>query len=271
MKSLNLLSLLALSGPVIKATPALPPHDVSIQRYNKFDVTLIEKYDDPDSYSGEGKTYKINVKNTGEGYLTFVGLYFPKENEDYRYSSYGFEPGFVSDNSVLAPNQEKEMIISANYDVDNINDFYIDGGAYVDFTDEVTVTTDYTITTRKTDYTSELYQYVNVVNMTFDKDNDRYCYGAIIKVNVEGEDYYFKVDLSNDFFFYTSIPLSDEEQAEFEIVKVLKTEYSHYKESKTNYGSLAFSLILVPVLITALFICLLAVIIIIAIRSHKND
>ena len=141
------------------------------------------------------------------------------------------------------------MVISDNYDAASIDDFYIEGSAYVDFTDEVTITTDNLITVKKTDFTDDHYQYFNSINMTFDKENDQYSYGAIIKVNVEGEDYYFVVNLEDGFSFYSSIALSDKDQAEFEVVKVIKTEYSSYRQSKSNPGPMIVFLVAIPFIV----------------------
>ena len=54
MKSLSLLAAIALAAPVIKATPPLPPYDVSTKSYSDIQMTLIDKYDDEDSASGNG-------------------------------------------------------------------------------------------------------------------------------------------------------------------------------------------------------------------------
>lgn len=233
MKSLSLLAALLLTGPVIKATPPLPPRVVTPSSYSNFETTLIEKYDDEESVSGKGKSYKIHVKNTGYGYINYV--YFTFDGGFQSYSSKIED--YCSDAYVIAPNQEADFIVSANYDTDKLDDFTIAADAYTDFTDEVYVYGNHTITSVRNDLTSdENYRYHNIVDVDFDVYYSRYCYGAIIKVNNEGEYSYFVVQFTDNYFAFDSkYPLTMEgEHKGIQVVKVLKKEYSHYKVEKRN-------------------------------------
>ena len=271
MKILNSLAMLLAAAPTIKATPALPQHEIQAKNSTTgFEATLIEKTDDPNSYSGKGKTYKIHLKNTGEAYIKSFMLEFPTESVNSRYSSYGTEfPEFVSDDSVLAPGQETDVYVSANYNASSLDDFYMTSIVYGEFTDEVKVTGDKTITVY--DYGEGQFQYRNTIDLKFDKENDRYCYGAIIKVNVEDNDYYFEVNLCENFTFYSSVNLKEYERKEVEVVKVLKCEYSHYKQSKSNTFVIFPILILLAVSIPFLVIGgLIVLVVVLAVRSRKK-
>ena len=272
MKILNSLAMLLAVAPTIKATPALPQHEIQAKNSTTgFEATLVEKTDDPDSYSGKGKTYKIHLKNTGEAYIKSFMLEFPTESGNSRYSSYGTEfPEFVSDDSsVLAPGQEMDVYVSANYNASSLDDFYMTSIVYGEFTDEVKVTGNKTITVY--DYGEGQFQYLNTIDLKFDKENDRYCYGAIIKVNVEDNDYYFEVNLCENFTFYSSVNLKEYERKEVEIVKVLKCEYSHYKQSKSNPFVIFPILILLAVSIPFLVIGgLIVLAVVLAVRSRKK-
>lgn len=256
MKILNYLAMLLAVAPAIKASQALPGHYVTAQDYTNVQASLIEKYDDEERSNdmNQGKTYKIHVKNTGSGYLSYLMLFFsPNSKEGYR--SYFTEMGFISESSLLAPNQETDVIISAYYDTDSLDDFYIGGSAYVDFTEEIHATGEMKIISHEQDGVEGLHKYAHSTQMKFDVEKDvksDYCYGAVIKVNVGGEDNYFVVNLEDDFYFYTSVPLSDKEETDFEIVKLIKTDYPG-KDARNSTrpfidesgGNLAYALMII--------------------------
>ena len=273
MKILNSLAMLLAAAPTIKATPALPQHEIQAKNSTTgFQATLIEKSDDTDSYSGKGKNYKIHLKNTGDAYIEGFYLQFPKESGNDGYTSYETVfPEFVSRNSVLAPGQETDIIVSANYDAGSLDDFYMSAVVFGEFTDEVSIYGTKKLQAIK-DYGEGEYQYVNTIDMQFDKENDRYCYGAIIKVNLEGQDYYFNVNLCENFTFFTSLYLKEYENKEVEIVKVLRCEYSHYKQSKSNPFVIFPILILLAVSIPFLVIGgLIVLVVILAVRHNKKN
>ena len=211
--------------PGLTATPPLPPRTVTTDEYNDFEVTLVEKYAEDDerfSYFEQGTCYKVNLKNTGEGYMS--GIYFTFE---YGYHSYNTViEGECSDYYVIAPNQEATIIVAANYSADSLDEFEIHGSAYTSFTDEVTVSgTNVMTTTKYDDY------YYSHVDMSFDHVKDeKYCYGAIIKAFVEEKETYFVVNEWDNFTFTTTKEVNGNENNEAELVKVLKTEYIGYDE-----------------------------------------
>lgn len=220
----TLLAVLSLI-PGLRATPPLPPRTVTADEYNDFEVTLVEKYAEDDerySYLEQGTCYKVNLKNTGEGYMS--GIYFTFE---YGYHSYNTViEGKPSDYYVIAPNQEATIIVAANYNADNLDEFEIHGSAYTSFTDEVTVSGANVMTTTK--YDDYYYSYVD---MSFDHAKDeKYCYGAIIKAFVEEKETYFVVNEWDNFTFTTTKEVNGNENNEAELVKVLKTEYIGYDE-----------------------------------------
>ena len=221
----TLLAVLSLI-PGLKATPPLPPRTVTSDEYNDFEVTLVEKYAEDDerySYFDQGTRYKVNLKNTGEGYLS--GIYFTFEGGYHSYST--VIEGECSDDYVIAPNQEATIIVAANYNADSLDEFEIHGCAYTSFTDEVTVSgTNVMTTTKYDDY------YCSHVDMSFDHAKDeKYCYGAIIKALVEEKEAYFVVNEEwNNFSFTTTKEVKGNENNEAELVKLLKTEYIGYDE-----------------------------------------
>lgn len=211
--------------PGLTATPPLPPRTVTTDEYNDFEVTLVEKYAENDerfSYFEQGTCYKVNLKNIGEGYMS--GIYFTFEGGYHSYTS-ALE-GECSNDYVIAPNQEETIIVSANYNADNLDEFEIHGCAYTSFTDEVTVSgTNVMTTTKYDDY------YYSHVDMSFDYAKDeKYCYGAIIKALVEEKEAYFVVNEWNNFSFTTTKEVKGNENNEAELVKLLKTEYIGYDE-----------------------------------------
>ena len=211
--------------PDLTATPPLPPRTVTADEYNDFEVTLVEKYAEDDerfSYFYQGTRYKVNLKNTGEGYMS--GIYFTYE---YGYHSYNTViEGKPSDYYVIAPNQEATIIVAANYNADSLDEFEIHGSAYTSFTDEVTVSgTNVMTTTKYDDY------YYSSVDMSFDHAKDeKYCYGAIIKALVEEKETYFVINEWDNFTFATTKEVKGNENNEAELVKVLKTEYIGYDD-----------------------------------------
>lgn len=211
--------------PGLTATPPLPPRTVTTAEYNDFEVTLVEKYAEDDerfSYFEQDTCYKVNLKNIGEGYMS--GIYFTFEGGYHSYTS-ALE-GECSNDYVIAPNQEETIIVSANYNADNLDEFEIHGCAYTSFTDEVTVSgTNVMTTTKYDDY------YYSHVDMSFDYAKDeKYCYGAIIKALVEEKEAYFVVNEWNNFSFTTTKEVKGNENNEAELVKLLKTEYIGYDE-----------------------------------------
>jgi len=221
----TLLALLSMI-PGLSATEPLPPNRVTPSIYYDFETTLVEKYhDDSQQYNDRGTCYKINVKNTGEGYISFISMTF----------NGGFSPYKTvleendSRNYVIAPNHEANFIISAYYDTDSLNNFTIIAEAYTAFTDELVVTGTKTITSEKCDG-----GYYNYIDMSFDNDLDNhYCYGATIKAYVDGKESYFIVNECDDFSFMTSKEVKGDENGVVEVVKLFKTEYAYY--SHTGY------------------------------------
>lgn len=214
--------------PGLTATPPLPPRTVTTDEYNDFEVTLVEKYaEDEEGYSQsfeQGTCYKVNVKNTGEGYIKDIHFTFDGSHRSY----HSMLEGKSSNEYVIAPNQEATFVVSANYNTDNFEDFEIIGSAYTGFTDELTVTGSKTITTNKY---GDLYYYY--VDMSFDHiGRDRYCYGAIIKAYQDDKETYFVVDECNDFSFSSTKEVKGNENNEVEIVKILKTEYIGYEQER---------------------------------------
>ena len=212
--------------PGLTATPPLPPRTVTADEYNDFEVTLVEKYAEDDerySYFDQGTRYKVNLKNTGEGYMS--GIYFTYE---YGYHSYNTViEGKPSDDYVIAPNQEATIIVAANYNADSLDEFEIHGSAYTSFIDEVTVSgTNVMITTKYDDH------YYSRVEMSFDHAKDeKYCYGAIIKAFVEEKEAFFVANEWGDYFTFTSTKeVKGNENNEVEVVKLLKTQYIGYGE-----------------------------------------
>ena len=220
----TLLAVLSLI-PGLRATPPLPPRTVTADEYNDFEVTLVEKYAEDDerfSHFEQGTCYKVNLKNTGEGYMS--GIYFTFE---YGYHSYNTViEGECSDSYVIAPNQEATIIVAANYNADSLDEFEIHGSAYTSFTDEVTVSgTNVMTTTKYDDY------YYSHVDMSFDHAKDeKYCYGAIIKALMEEKETYFVVNEWDNFTFTSTKEVKGNENNEVEVVKLLKTEYIGYEE-----------------------------------------
>lgn len=218
--------------PALTATSPLPPRTVTTDEYNDFEVTLVEKYAEDDerySYLNQGTRYKVNLKNTGEGYMS--GIYFTFE---YGYHSYNTViENECSDSYVIAPNQEATIIVAANYNADSLDEFEIHGSAYTSFTDEVTVSgTNVMTTTKYDDY------YYSHVDMSFDYAKDeKYCYGAIIKALVEEKEAYFVVNEWDNFSFTATKEVKGNENNEVELVKLLKTEYIGYDEmiSQRNF------------------------------------
>ena len=212
--------------PGLTATPPLPPRTVTSDEYNDFEVTLVEKYAEDDerySYFNQGTRYKVNLKNTGEGYLS--SIYFTFEGGYHSYST--VIEGEFSEYYVIAPNQEATIIVAANYNADSLDEFEIHGSAYTSFTDEVTVSgTNVMTTTKYDDY------YYSHVDMSFDHaKNEKYCYGAIIKALAEENEAYFVVNEEwNNFSFTTTKEVKGNENNEAELVKLLKTEYIGYGE-----------------------------------------
>ena len=259
-----------LSGPVIKATPPLRDREITASEYSDVAVSLIEKTDDPESLSGNGKKYKIHVKNTGTGYFEALTFGFPKEGE-YRYDSYNEE--FVthrySTQQVFGPNDEWDMVISANYDTDDINDFYVYAYAYTEFDDSLKISGTKEVSIEEDRYKEGSYR--NSIDATFDGINpysneERYCYGAIVKASIEGETNYFAVN--HDFYFETDAKIDDD----VEIVKLVKTEYSDYgriQTSKKTMGCLAFIIYGLPIILCALFIVTIAIVIVRVTKRHK--
>lgn len=221
----TLLAVLSLI-PGLRATPPLPPRTTTTDMYKDFEATLVEKYaEDDEGYSQsfeQGTCYKVNVKNTGEGYIKDIHFTFDGGYRSYR----SMLEGKSSNEYVIAPNQEATFVVSANYNTDNFEDFEIIGSAYTGFTDELTVIGSKTITTNKY---GDLYYYY--VDMSFGHiGRDRYCYGAIIKAYQDDKETYFVVDEWNLFSFSSTKEVKGNENNEVEIVKTLKTEYIAYGE-----------------------------------------
>lgn len=211
--------------PSLTGTQPLPPRTVTADEYNDFEVTLVEKNAEDDerySYFNQGTRYKVNLKNTGEGYLS--GIYFTFKGGYQSYST--VIEGEYSDYYVIAPNQEATIIVAANYNADSLDEFEIHGSAYTSFTDEVTVSgTNVMTTTKYDDY------FYNHVDMSFDYARDeKYCCGAIIKAFVEEKESYFVINECDNFSFATTKEVKGNENNEAELVKLLKTEYIGYEE-----------------------------------------
>lgn len=271
MKSIGLLTTILLSIPTLKATPPLRDRVITSSPYSDVNITLIEKTDDSESVSGEGKKYKIHVKNTGTGYLDILTFGFPKDSE-YRYKSYNIE--FVaqrySNQQVFGPNEEWDMIISANYDTNDINDFYVSTYAYTEFDNSLKISGTKNVYSEENPYKQGTYR--NSIDASFDgiephSNNERYCYGAIVKATIEGEAKYFAVNY--DFYFETEVEID----GDIEIVELVKTEYSDFGKIQMNnkmMGCLAFFIFGVPSIICVLFITAVVIVIVGVTRKRKQ-
>jgi hypothetical protein len=208
--------------PGLTATSPLPPRTVDTSRYYDFEAIILDKFDDDNNQYEPGTCYKVNVKNTGEGYIK--DICFVANDKTYSYANK--LENSISDCYVVAPNQEATFIVSANYDTDSLDNFEIYVNAYTAFTDELTVTGSKTITTeRMGEY------YSNKVDMSFGHiGRDRYCYGAIIKAYVEEKETYFILDEWDYFSFATTKEVRGNENNEIEVIKMLKTEYRAYEQ-----------------------------------------
>lgn len=207
--------------PGLTATQPLPPRTVTADEYNDFETAIVEKHTD-----NEEQYYKVNVKNTGEGYINRIGLLFNDRECSYRAEL----EETISRNYVIAPNQEATFVIFTDYDLENLRGLSIYASAYTAFTDELTVTGSKTITSSS----SNNYFY-NTVDMSFGHTGrDQYCYGAIIKAYVEEKETYFVLDKWNSFSFTTTKEVKGNENNEVEVVKTLKTEYIGYEQERTQ-------------------------------------
>jgi len=213
--------------PGLTATPPLPPRTVDTSYYKDFETTLVEKYADNREQYSSGTCYKVNVKNTGEGYIK--DIHFKFESSYYSYKTELARE--YSSEYVVAPNQEETFIVSViNYDTDNLDDFEIYANAYTAFTDELTVTGSKTMTVNKL---SDRYYYN--VDMSFGHNGkDQYCYGAIIKVYIDDQETYFIVNEWENFSFSTCKEAKGNDNGEVEIVKLLKTEYIGYEQERSQ-------------------------------------
>lgn len=217
--------------PGLTATQPLPPRTVVASKYTDFETTLIEKYADEDTerYSqqyGQGTCYKVNVKNTGEGYIkdiyfTFGGLHsYRSELED------DFSP-----DCVIAPNQEAVFLVFINHVTDSLDDLGIYADAYSEFTDELTVTGSKAITSLQG---NNSYYHVDI---SFGRrERDRYCYGAVIKAYVDDKEAYFVVNEWDNFVITTNHDkeIKGDENNEVEVAKLIKTEYSAYEQEMSQ-------------------------------------
>lgn len=212
--------------PGLTATPPLPPRTVDTSYYRDFETTLVEKYADNREYYASGTCYKVNVKNTGEGYIK--DIHFKSQSNYYSYKTELTRE--LANEYVIAPNQEETFIVSVNYDTDNLDDFEIYANAYTAFTDELTVTGSKTMTVNKL---SDRYYYN--VDMSFGHNGkDQYCYGAIIKVYVDDQEIYFIVNERENFCFHSDKEVKGNDNGEVEIVKLLKTEYIGYGQERSQ-------------------------------------
>lgn len=210
-----------------KATQPLPPRTVDTSIYRDFEITLVDKYAINDEKYGHGTSYKVNVKNTGEGYIkNIVFAYNGLSAYDNRLEDK------LSDNHVIAPNQEATFIVSASYDVNSLDDLEIYADAYTSFTDELEVTGSKKITwIVYENYHDDLYY--NTVDMSLGlTGKDRYCYGAIIKAYADNQEAHFVINEWDNFTFTTYKEIKGNDNDEVEIVKLLKTEYRAYDEEQ---------------------------------------
>ena len=196
-----------------KATQPLPPRTVNTSIYHDFEITLVDKYAINSEKYGHGTSYKVNVKNTGEGYIkNIVFTYNGLSAYDNRLEDK------LSDNHVIAPNQEATFIVS---------DLEIYADAYTSFTDELEVTGSKKITwIVYENYHDDLYY--NTVDMSLGlTGKDRYCYGAIIKAYADNQEAHFVINEWDNFTFTTYKEIKGNDNDEVE-----KTEYRAYDEEQ---------------------------------------
>ena len=213
--------------PGLKATQPLPPRTVDTSSYRDFEVTLVEKYADGRENYPRGMCYKINLKNTGKGYLSSIGFTF-----EGGYYSYNTDiDGMVSNKQVIAPNQEVSMVISANYNAASLDEVEFHASAYTAFTDELEVSGSKILTSKQ----SYEEHYFNSIDMSFGHtERDEYCYGAVIKAYVDGKEAYFMADECDNFSFSSTKELEGNENDEVEVMGMFKTKYSHYVKENSN-------------------------------------
>ena len=228
IKQSKLLTLLPLL-PLLMATSPLPPRVPRVELYDGVEVTLLEKSNDIGTTNG--KKYRLLVKNSGDGYVSDLLLRFPKVAENgYRYESYKTEKtAFVSDGQVIAPDQEFECVVYANYDAESINEFVVEAFGYNQFADEIKISGTRELTSFATNEDSN--HYINHVEISFEGKASNYVYGAIIKAKHGINYYYFIVNEENgSFIFYTDMALPE---GEVEVVKIIKSKYDY---DTNNYG-----------------------------------
>lgn len=213
--------------PGLTATPPLPPRTVDTSSYSDFEVTLVEKYADGRENYPRGMCYKINLKNTGKGYLSSIGFTFKGG-----YYSYNTDiEGMVSNNQVIAPNQEVSMVISANYNAASLDEVEFYASAYTAFTDELKVFGSKILTSEQRN--EEWYS--NSIDMSFGHtERDEFCYGAVVKAYVDGKEAYFMADECDNFSFSSTKEVQGDANGEVEVMGMFKTKYSHYAEENSN-------------------------------------
>ncbi len=247
-----------------RATPPLPGHYTETNPYSDFTATLVESI--PDSEESNVTQHKIHIKNTGEGYLKSFSIL---SSEGYTDRSSQVLDSISQQNQVIAPGQEVDVVFDTYYPVESLDDIDLLGYAYTEFTEEVNYTCGRYLE-RLPLPVDEWFYYR--ADMVFDVENDQYCYGAIIKTKCGDTDYYFEVDLEDNFNLRASIELKDYDSVE--VVKIVKTRYRYisycdyncYNDEKEEINPFA---IIIPV--SSIILVGIGTIVFFSIHSSKKN
>ena len=165
--------------------------------------------------------YTYHIKNTGVGYISGIYVSSNQKDSDGYYKNYAsfyrdtIDPLFKD--AVIPANSEVDIDYSFSEKINNTADIRYTGHAYFDFAYDVEISGTLAVS-KKSSWNAY------TVDMTLSGgDNDKYNYGAILKLTYDGNEHYVHVDKYQSFAFATAEDFSLSKLTKVEAIKITRS------------------------------------------------
>ena len=209
--------------PLLIAFPALmanaPAPQVFQNDYKDFTLTYVKS-----EQAGDNFNYTYHLKNTGDGYISYINLEYEARNEYYGCSYHTYYQGTPFYNTLIEPGFDEDIVMSAYKEIPDVKKLKQKCQGYSTFDESVTITG--TRTFKLNNHYEDDYYYH--VDLGLEYSDTNWHYGAVLKINYNDNLYYVKVDERNGYDIET--------KGELDLTKLSVLDVTVIKSRPYMYG-----------------------------------